>query len=64
MSGRAATIERNTKETQISLALDLEGGDVEAETGVGFLDHMLDLLGRHGRLGLRIRAMPTSSTVW
>jgi imidazoleglycerol-phosphate dehydratase len=53
---RAATIERNTKETQISLALDLGGGDVEARTGVGFLDHMLDLLGRHGRLGLRVSA--------
>lgn len=53
---RTATIERNTKETQISLALDLGGGEVEAATGVGFLDHMLDLLGRHGRLGLRVRA--------
>jgi imidazoleglycerol-phosphate dehydratase len=53
---RAAQIERNTKETQISLALDLGGGDVEASTGVGFLDHMLDLLGRHGRLGLRVGA--------
>jgi imidazoleglycerol-phosphate dehydratase len=53
---RTATIERNTKETQISVELDLAGGDVEAATGVGFLDHMLDLLGRHGRLGLRVRA--------
>jgi imidazoleglycerol-phosphate dehydratase len=53
---RTATIERNTKETQISFALDLGGGDVEARTGVGFLDHMLDLLGRHGRLGLRVSA--------
>lgn len=53
---RTATIERNTKETQISVELDLDGGDVEAATGVGFLDHMLDLLGRHGRLGLRVRA--------
>src|SRR4051812_21256260 len=57
MSGeRTATIERKTKETEISLALDLEGGDVDASTGVGFLDHMLDLLGRHGRLGLRVQA--------
>jgi imidazoleglycerol-phosphate dehydratase len=47
---------RNTKETQISLSVDLGGGEVEARTGVGFLDHMLDLLGRHGRLGLRVRA--------
>jgi imidazoleglycerol-phosphate dehydratase len=53
---RTATIERQTKETRISLSLDLSGGEVEASTGVGFLDHMLDLLGRHGRLGLRVSA--------
>jgi len=53
---RTATITRKTKETEISLELDLDGGEVSAETGVGFLDHMLDLLGRHGRLGLRARA--------
>src|SRR5215213_669076 len=53
---RSATIERATKETTISLSLDLEGGEVAASTGVGFLDHMLDLLGRHGRLGLRVTA--------
>jgi len=56
---RTAEIERTTSETTISLALDLDGGAgaaVEAATGVGFLDHMLTLLGRHGRLGLRVRA--------
>ena len=53
---RAATIERRTNETDIELALDLDGGPVEASTGVGFLDHMLELLGRHGRLGLKVRA--------
>ena len=56
---RTAEITRQTSETQISLALDLDGGAgaaVEVMTGVGFLDHMLDLLGRHGRLGLRINA--------
>jgi imidazoleglycerol-phosphate dehydratase len=56
---RTAEITRQTSETQISLALDLDGGagaPVEAMTGVGFLDHMLDLLGRHGRLGLRVSA--------
>ena len=53
---RAASIERTTQETTISLAVDLDGGDVVASTGVGFLDHMLDLLGRHGRLGLRVEA--------
>jgi len=53
---RQSRIERKTKETEIGLAIDLDGGDVLAETGVGFLDHMLELLGRHGRLGLEVRA--------
>lgn len=53
---REAEIERKTKETEIELGLDLDGGAVEIATGVGFLDHMLELLGRHGRLGLRVRA--------
>jgi imidazoleglycerol-phosphate dehydratase len=53
---RAAEISRATKETQIELFLDLDGGEVSAATGVGFLDHMLDLLGRHGKLGLRVSA--------
>lgn len=53
---RTATIERKTKETEIKLALDLDGGPVSAATGLGFLDHMLDLLGRHGRLGLEVEA--------
>lgn len=53
---RTARIERRTSETTISLELSLDGGEVSASTGVGFLDHMLDLLGRHGRLGLRVSA--------
>jgi imidazoleglycerol-phosphate dehydratase len=53
---RTAEISRATKETQIELFLDLDGGEVSAATGVGFLDHMLDLLGRHGKLGLRVSA--------
>jgi imidazoleglycerol-phosphate dehydratase len=53
---RAAKRERSTAETQIRLALDLDGGESRAETGVGFLDHMLDLLARHGRLGLTVEA--------
>jgi imidazoleglycerol-phosphate dehydratase len=53
---RTAEIERNTKETQISLKLSLDGGDATISTGVGFLDHMLDLLARHGRLGIRLEA--------
>jgi imidazoleglycerol-phosphate dehydratase len=56
MSSRTATKERSTAETQIKLSLDLDGGEGRAETGVGFLDHMLDLLARHGRLGLEVEA--------
>ncbi|MGI8461712.1 MAG: imidazoleglycerol-phosphate dehydratase, partial [Solirubrobacterales bacterium] len=53
---RTATINRKTAETDVSLTLDLDGGEVSNATGVGFLDHMLDLLGRHGRLGMRVEA--------
>jgi imidazoleglycerol-phosphate dehydratase len=52
---RSATIERRTGETDIRLALTLEGtGAGERGTGVGFLDHMLDLLARHGRMDLEL----------
>jgi imidazoleglycerol-phosphate dehydratase len=54
--GRTAEINRETKETQVSLRLDLDGGEATVSTGVGFLDHMLDLLARHGRLGLQLEA--------
>jgi imidazoleglycerol-phosphate dehydratase len=53
---RTAKIERKTAETDVSVSLDLDGGDVRVETGVGFFDHMLELLGRHGRLGLEVSA--------
>jgi imidazoleglycerol-phosphate dehydratase len=54
---RAAQIERSTKETQVRLKLDLDGtGTSELATGVGFLDHMLELLARHGRIDLEVRA--------
>jgi len=54
---RHAQIERKTGETdvQVTLALDGEGAG-ERDTGVGFLDHMLDLLARHGRLDLTVNA--------
>jgi len=51
---RRARVERGTLETRIDLSLDLDGGTVSASTGVPFLDHMLDALGRHGRLGLQV----------
>jgi imidazoleglycerol-phosphate dehydratase len=53
---RTAKIERETRETKISLELSLDGGEVAPSTGVGFFDHMLELFGRHGGLGLKIEA--------
>ena len=55
MSNRTATVERNTRETQldISLALDEASGG-ELSTGHGFLDHMLEQVQRHGRIGLSV----------
>jgi len=56
VSQRAADIHRSTKETDVQLSLRLDGqGEGERQTGVGFLDHMLDLLARHGRLDLAVR---------
>jgi imidazoleglycerol-phosphate dehydratase len=53
---RSATVERATAETDVRLSLTLEGfGRGTRETGVGFLDHMLDLLARHARLDLDVR---------
>ena len=52
---RAADISRETKETKVALALALDGsGAGTRRTGVGFLDHMLDLLARHARLDLDV----------
>jgi imidazoleglycerol-phosphate dehydratase len=54
---RAGEIERRTGETQIHVVLELDGdGRGERSTGVGFFDHMLDLLARHGRLNLTVSA--------
>jgi imidazoleglycerol-phosphate dehydratase len=53
---RNAEITRKTRETEIALAVDLDGGEVDASTGVGFFDHMLETCGRHARLGLRVKA--------
>jgi imidazoleglycerol-phosphate dehydratase len=55
---RTATIDRTTGETDVRLTLGLEGaGDGVRETGIGFLDHMLDLLARHGRMDLAVTVM-------
>jgi imidazoleglycerol-phosphate dehydratase len=54
---RTAEVKRSTGETEISLSLQLDGsGRGERATGVGFFDHMLDALARHGRLDLAIEA--------
>ena len=52
---RSAEIARETKETNVRLKLGLDGvGEGSRSTGVGFLDHMLDLVARHGRLDLEV----------
>ena len=54
---RTATVARKTSETDIKLSLNLDGtGQVDVETGVGFLDHMLHALARHARFDLSVKA--------
>jgi imidazoleglycerol-phosphate dehydratase len=57
MNAREAKIHRRTGETEVSVSLDLEGFvTARRETGVGFFDHMLDLVARHGNLALDVHA--------
>jgi len=54
---RTATVERRTSETDISVTIDLDGtGKGDIGTGIGFLDHMLELLSRHAMIDLTVRA--------
>ena len=54
---RTAELERNTRETQISLSLDLDGsGKGEIDTGIGFFNHMLELLKKHALIDLTVKA--------
>jgi len=54
---RTATDERKTRETEVVVSLDLDGsGECDIDTGIGFLDHMLDSFGRHSMIDLRVRA--------
>ena len=55
MSTRTATVTRTTRETSTNLSLALDGaGKTTIKTGIGFLDHLLDALGRHARLDLKL----------
>ena len=53
---RRGAVARRTRETDVDVALGLDGGEVSASTGVPFFDHMLDQVGRHGGLALRVKA--------
>ena len=54
---RKGSVKRTTKETDVEVAIDLDGtGASSISTGIGFLDHMLDLLARHSRIDLTIKA--------
>lgn len=53
---RTANIERKTRETDIRLSLNLDGGDVQIATGIGFFDHMLTAFAVHGGFGVNLSA--------
>src|SRR3979409_1076502 len=54
---RKGSVKRTTKETDVEVAIDLDGTGASAiSTGIGFLDHMLDLLARHSRIDITVKA--------
>src|SRR6266478_869048 len=54
---RKGSVKRSTKETDVEVAIDLDGAGVASiSTGIGFLDHMLDLLARHSRIDVHVKA--------
>jgi imidazoleglycerol-phosphate dehydratase len=55
---RKAAVKRTTKETDVAVAIDLDGtGGGSISTGIGFLDHMLDLLAKHSRINMDVKAV-------
>ena len=65
ISPRSATIERATGETEIFLAMDLDGSGVyQVDTGNGFLDHMVSQISRHGLIDITVRAKGDLHTGW
>lgn len=52
---RTAKLQRKTKETDITLSLSLDGGDIAVDTGIGFFDHMLNAFALHGGFGLTVK---------
>ena len=54
---RTAIVERNTRETEIFVSVDLDGtGEYDVDTGIGFLDHMLESFSKHSLIDLKVRA--------
>jgi len=57
MKDRIARLKRKTEETEVACEINLDGeGKYDLDTGIGFLDHMLAHLGKHGRFDLKVRA--------
>ena len=64
MAARKATVTRDTLETQITVKVNLDGsGETDFDTGLPFLEHMLDQVARHGMVDLSIKAKGTSAEI-